>query len=73
MRSRLAPLAVGLLLVLASVPGSTPTPGSAQEAKVQRQLLGLLGTRERQAEAEVRAAVAAVRGNRAAVAAEAGD
>ncbi|MCE9561187.1 MAG: TolC family protein [Planctomycetes bacterium] len=43
------------------------------EAKMQRQLLGALATRERQADAEVRAAVAMVRGNRLAVAAKAAE
>ena len=43
---------------------------SQAEAKMQRQVLGALSTRERQADAEVRAAVAMVRGNRLAVAAK---
>jgi hypothetical protein len=43
------------------------------EATLQRQLAATLRTRERQAEAEVRAAVAAVRGERAAAAAKAAE
>jgi hypothetical protein len=43
------------------------------EAKLHRQLVALLGSRERQADAEVRAAAATVRGNRAAVAAKAAE
>jgi len=45
----------------------------AAEAKVQRQLQGVLAARERQADAEVRAAVAMVRGDLAAVAAKAAE
>src|SRR5262249_9130285 len=43
------------------------------EATAHRQIVGLLATRERQADAEVRAAVATVRGSRAAVAAKAAE
>lgn len=43
------------------------------ESKVHRQLVGLLQTRERQAGAEIRAAAATVRGNRAAAAAKAAE
>ncbi len=43
------------------------------DAKAQQQLLGLLATRQQQAEAEVRAAVAAIRGNRNVVAALTGE
>jgi hypothetical protein len=43
------------------------------ESKLRRQLLGLLSSRERQAEAEVRAAVAMLRGNRASAAAKAAE
>jgi outer membrane protein TolC len=44
-----------------------PTVG---ESKTERQIAGLLASRERQADAEVRAAVATLRGNRASVAAK---
>jgi hypothetical protein len=43
------------------------------EAKLHAQLLGLLATRERQADAEVRAAVATLRGDRLSVAAKAAE
>ena len=43
------------------------------ESNTQRQLLGLLFSREQQAEAEVRAAVAVLRGNRTAAAAKAAE
>jgi len=43
MRPRLVPLLVGLLVVLASIPGATPTPGSAQDAKVQRLVFASAG------------------------------
>jgi hypothetical protein len=43
------------------------------DAKLQRQLIGVLETRERQAEAEVRAAVATLRGERTAVIAKAAE
>ena len=43
------------------------------EGKLHRQVVGLLGTRERQAEAEVRAAAATLRGNRSAIAAKAAE
>src|SRR5262249_55192323 len=43
------------------------------EATIHRQLLGLLATRERQADAEVRAAAATLRGNRISVAAKAAE
>ena len=43
------------------------------EAKLHRQLVALLATRERQAEAEVRAAAATLRGDRSAVAAKAAE
>ncbi|MGH7389369.1 MAG: ABC transporter substrate-binding protein [Candidatus Rokuibacteriota bacterium] len=43
MRSRLVPLVVGLLVVLALLSGTTLTPGSAQEAKVQRLVFASAG------------------------------
>jgi ABC-type transport system substrate-binding protein len=43
MRPRLVPLVVGLLVVLASISGTAPTPGSAQEAKVQRLVFASAG------------------------------
>src|SRR5262249_35993893 len=58
-----------LALLLA---GLKKNPTNA-EAKMHRQLVAALQTRERQAEAEVRAAAAQVRGNRAAVAAKAAE
>jgi ABC-type transport system substrate-binding protein len=40
---RLVPLALGLLVALASIPGTTPTIGSAQEAKGQRLVFASAG------------------------------
>jgi hypothetical protein len=51
-----------LALLLAAV-----KKDASDDSKLRRQLLGVLSSRERQAEAEVRAAVATLRGNRAAV------
>ena len=57
------PLAI--LLALVKMDGN--------DAKLHRQLMGVLETRERQAEAEVRAAVATLRGHRAAATAKAAE
>ena len=43
MRPRLVSLLVGLLVVLALIPGSTPPSGSAQEAKGQRLVFASAG------------------------------
>src|SRR5687768_4969958 len=40
---RLVPLVLGLLVALASIPGTTPTIGSAQEAKGQRLVFASAG------------------------------
>lgn len=58
------------LVVLAATLKKEPTKA---EAKLHQQVVGLLATRERQADAEVRAAAATLRGNRAAVAAKAAE
>ena len=43
MRPRLVPLAVGLLVVLALIAGTAPTPGSAQDSKTQRLVFASAG------------------------------
>lgn len=63
-------LVVGQLVAFLSVLKKQPTKS---EEKLQHQVQGALAARERQAEAEVRAAVAMVRGNRLSVAAKAAE
>lgn len=59
-----------VLAPLVALVGLLKAEPTRSEAKLQQQVRGTLATRERQADAEVRAAIAMLRGNRLAVAAK---